>query len=566
MASRKRLALGLVAMALLGGTGCGSAARPFPLREPLWRDPDQRPFAEQPEEYYSPFAWDAANHTVFRPVSRFFAVDPAGEAVNVNALDEVPNSSWFQNRLGRFSMNAEEVARGPCASAPPDVKGPWVVTAAKPNGFNPGFFMKAPDGSRYLTKFDGTIEGTRPTAADIIAPRLAHAAGYFVPCNRIVYFDRSILRIDPKAKSENESGDKVPMTDRDLDTIFSKALRLPDGRYRASVSLFIEGKPLGPWSYEGRRGDDPNDVVNHEDRRELRGLAVFAAWLGWTDTREQNTMAAFVKSGPGGYVRHYLLDVGNCFGSIWDPPMLGRRISHSYYLDVPYILEDFATLGTQRRPWDELRFGPTGRVFGYFDAEHFDPDLFRTGYPNPAFIRRSEADSAWMARIIARFDRPLVRSAVEQADLTPPLKKRLLSVLMGRRTKLLARYFSRLAPLSWPRISTKGARPRLCMEDLAVTSGVANAARRDYAARAYVGSDLNARGMPRPDSEPRGLVCAELPQLSASRQAPEYLIVDLATRPTAPPARVHLYQVGQSSYQIVGLERPDSNAPPEGAT
>ena len=59
--------------------GCATAPR-FPLREPIWRDEDERPFAPAPAEYESPFAWDAANQTVFRPLARVFAVDPAGQA------------------------------------------------------------------------------------------------------------------------------------------------------------------------------------------------------------------------------------------------------------------------------------------------------------------------------------------------------------------------------------------------------------------------------------------------------------------------------------------------------
>ena len=148
---------------------------------------------------------------------------------------------------------------------------------------------------------------------------------------------------------------------KDLDTVFSKALRLADGRYRASLSLFVEGEPIGPWTYEGRRSDDPNDVVNHEDRRELRGMEVMAAWLGFYDTREQNTLASFVKHEPGGYVRHYLIDVGNVFGSIWDPPALGRRITHAYYLDIPYLLEDSSPSGSRSVRGTTPALGRRGR-------------------------------------------------------------------------------------------------------------------------------------------------------------------------------------------------------------
>jgi len=36
-----------------------------------------------------------------------------GPALNVNTLGEVPDSSWFTNRLGRYDMTIDEVVRGP---------------------------------------------------------------------------------------------------------------------------------------------------------------------------------------------------------------------------------------------------------------------------------------------------------------------------------------------------------------------------------------------------------------------------------------------------------------------
>src|SRR5262245_21106045 len=95
-----RLTRGFAACALLAAaSGCAGGVRQFPLAQPLWHDADRRPFQGKPEEYFSPFGWDGADQMLFRPLSRFFAVDPAGPAVNVNALDEVPDSSWFKNRI-----------------------------------------------------------------------------------------------------------------------------------------------------------------------------------------------------------------------------------------------------------------------------------------------------------------------------------------------------------------------------------------------------------------------------------------------------------------------------------
>ena len=93
---------------------------------------------------------------------------------------------------------------------------------------------------------------------------------------------------------------------------------LPDGSFRVTASLAIPGKDLGPFRYEGTRSDDPNDLIPHEDRRDLRGLFVFCAWLNHTDAKAANSFNALVQEDGVSFVRHYLIDFGSAFGSDGD--------------------------------------------------------------------------------------------------------------------------------------------------------------------------------------------------------------------------------------------------------
>lgn len=569
MVSDRLSRLSLVATLALGSAACGGGMRPYPLREPMWQDTDQRPFAEKPEEYYSPFAWDGANQLVFRPISRFFAVDPEGEAVNVNALDEVPDSAWFHNRMGRYAMSPTDVAKGPCGAPPIDPQGPWTVIGAKPNGANPGFLIKDAGGAGYLLKFDGVVQGTRPTFADVIGTRIYHAAGYHTPCNRITYFDRSILRIAPDAKSENEKGEKIALREADIDKVLDKAVRMGDGRYRANASLFVDGKPLGPFTYQGTRDDDPNDVIDHQNRRELRGAYVFAAWTNHFDSREQNTLDTWIEvEGKGGYIQHYIIDFGDCFGSIWEPPSLGRRIGQSHYLDFGHLVEDWVTLGAISRPWDDARFGPAGKVLGYYDVKHFTADAWRPGYPNPAMSVRTERDAAWGARILAELTNAHVRALVDTGKVHSAVAKReLVRVLIGRRDKLLRRYFAQLSPLAHPEVVRAGAGSQLCVRDLAVYSRITAKSSRTYAARAWQGTEARPLTAPGVRTAGKDRVCAQLPAIAgASEASPRYLIVDIAAGSPGGddpgPLRVHLYQLGTKAYRVVGVQRPDDDDPP----
>ncbi len=562
----------LAALTSLGG--CAAGLRHFPLAEPMWRDHDAHPFQPRPEGFYSSFSWDGADNAVFRPVSEFFLFRPSRDAINVNALDEVPDSSWFVNRLSRHRMTPDEVARGACDSIDDDLPGPWTIVGGKPDGANPGFQIEDAAGVRYLMKTDGDLQAERPGAADVVGALIYYASGYWVPCNRVVVFDRDQLVLGEGVEIERTNGSVEPLTDAAVELVLSKATRLPDGRYRASVSQFVDGRPISPWRYYGTNDDDPNDVVPHEHRRDVRGMYVLSAWTDHIDARQENTMAAWIETDAesgAGYVRHYMIDFGDCFGIIhaWDD--LVKRFGHSGYLDGAHIASDFVTLGLIDRPWYHARYGPAGKTLGYYDSFRFVPDAWRPGYANNAYDQLTEADAAWMTRIVARFGDAHVRAMVRRARFSDPVvESELARILIERRDAILRRWLTRLSPLTWPEVTrAQDGRAEICLEDLATSSHVRSRGLRRYAATAYVGDELEPVPLDPPRASDDSRVCTTLPELPDARaNDPPYLVVDVVASSlgleTAHPARLHFYVTGREpdDYRLVGLERPDGDAPP----
>lgn len=552
-----RFATGSVSRALsslvvLLVAACASGPRPFPLKDPVWRDDgDFREFAAAPEEYEPATFWEVFDNTLLRPVPRLFAFESTRRAVNVNSWDEVPDSSWFTNRMREKPPTPAEAARGACDHEI-DPAGPFEVIGGKPDGLNPGFLIQTKAGKKYFFKFDGDDQPERATAADVIGSKLYHAVGYHAPCNQILYFDPKALVLSPKATIKRD-GKKVPMTQADVDKAFGVVKREPDGKVRGFASEFLAGKPLGPWTYEGTRSDDPNDVIPHEDRRDVRGGYVMAAWTNHFDSRDQNTLTMWRdddKDGKG-YVRHHIIDFGDCFGSIWIYDEMSRRHGQTYYLKVGHVLADFATLGLIERPWDRAKLGPAGWALGYYDADNFVPDEWHNGYPLPGFSKMREEDGAWMARFIAELSDAHLNAIIDQAKLkNQVLDRELRKAIIGRKNKVLARWLGRLSPLSHPTIDAKG---ELCVHDLAVHAGVAPAGGRTYVA-SYDGNSL----LVTPRTPER--ICVSLPHDTKSdKDHPTPALVEITTNRA--PLRLHLYSLGNHQWKIVGIERPEPESP-----
>jgi hypothetical protein len=566
MDSRRRLMVSLAALGLLACAG----SRRFPLKQPLLEDSDRRPFAPMPAPYESPFAWDAANQTVFRPVSRFFAVDPAGPAVNVNALDEVPNSSWFVNRIGIRPMTPAEVARGSCDDKVLDPSAPdgsWIIDHGKDNGANPGFRVNIPGLGKFMLKTDPKEEPDRATGATTISARVYHAVGYFAPCDVVVYFRPSLLKLKPGLQVTNNQGVTKPFDEQALAAILKSASHR-DGLVRMVASKWLPGQTLGPYTYDGKRGDDPNDIIAHDDRRELRGAKIVAAWLNHFDAREQNTMDVFLpvdpahKEGPG-HVVHYIIDMGDSFGSAWVTDGFSRRLGSAYLLDFPYLAEDFITLGAIERPWERAR--RTAGVFNYFSARDFDPELWRNEYPNAAFSRMTEADGAWATRLIARFDDELVAALVSVGKYDAESSRYLTETLIARRNIILRRYLARLSPIADVRVE----QDTLLGVDLARRTHVVPNESTTLRATLYRTDRYACAGSAAVRWLPDATLSVALPHQTPDGGAPDddpsrYLVIDISNGYAPGPLRAHLYDLGPTrGFRLVGLERPEDARPPK---
>ena len=414
------------------------APRRFYPDDPLWLDPDTNDVPPLPEfELFEDYEF----------VENSFG-DPGGPdspALNINTLDEVPDSSWFTNRIGRRKMTVAEVVRGPDTSAGP-APGVWVLTGRPTAGITPKFTIRDSHGDTYLIKLDPPAFPELASSAEIISTKILHAIGYHVPENYVIDLDPARLQIAPDATFRTGGGDEHPIRRADVEHWLKDQVRNPDGTIRALASRFIQGIPVGQYRYYGTRTDDPNDIYLHEHHRQLRALRVFAAWLNHDDSKALNTFDAYVEDEGRRYVRHYLLDFGATLGS-GSTHSKRPRAGYEYYVEGDKILKGIFTFGLWARDWTQAEY-PDYPSVGRYEAEFFEPWLWKPKYPNPAFDRMDAADAFWAARIVSGFTNEMIRATVATAKISDPETAAYLTdVLITRRDKVVQYWIRRTNPL-----------------------------------------------------------------------------------------------------------------------
>ena len=171
------------------------------------------------------------------------------------------------------------------------------------------------------------------SGAEVVVTKLFHALGYYVPENHVAMLTRANLVLDDRSTIMAADGGERRLTDEDIDRLLKMAAQESDGSYRVIASKAVAGKPIGPFLYAGTRPDDPNDIVPHEHRRELRALRVFAAWTNHVDSKSINSLDTLVTQNGRTAVRHHLIDFGSTLGSASVKPR-DYDEGHQYIIDA----------------------------------------------------------------------------------------------------------------------------------------------------------------------------------------------------------------------------------------
>ena len=195
---------------------------------------------------------------------------------------------------------------------------------------------------------------------------------------------------------------------------------------------------LATSGYHGTRPDDPNDIVLHEHRRELRAARVFGAWLNHDDSRGVNSLDMLETRNGRGHIKHYMFDFGSILGSgtVYEQRL---RAGNEYIYEPKPGWRTLATLGLYVRPWILINYPDVPPSIGRFEGDAFDPAAWKPEYPNPAFRNMRPDDAFWGAMIVARFDDAAIRAIVEKARYSDPRATEYTTTLIKRRDKVLRR-------------------------------------------------------------------------------------------------------------------------------
>ena len=545
MRTKWTLAALLTLVAALGGSGAVSTSTPhFYPDDPIARAPESQDASAAARNDIVDL-YEMTYNLFVQP--RYV---PSGtRAQNVNTIDEVPDSGWFTNRIGTSPLSVEEIVRGPLVGAPPDPSR-WVIEREKTAGVHPGMTVKDAKGETWFLEFDPSYYPEAATGAVVMATKFFWALGYNQVETFLTTFDPARASIDPNATIRRPNGKRTPFTRDDLDELLEPVARRPDGSYRVVAGRLLPGRVLGNFRYDGTRPDDPNDLVPHQHRRELRALRVFAAWTNLTDLKAANTIDTLVAERGHAVVKHWLQDVGSTFGMCNDLHEWDLSWEHFYQGNT--TLKRLFSFGFALSPWQTVDYVERPSI-GKFEGDRFDPRTWRPQTPTAAYMELRDDDAFWAAQRVGQFSDEMIRAIMHTGEFSDPETERLLSdIMIKRRNTIVRTYLPAVNPIVSPRL----ADGRLTFENAAVAAGVATAPAR-YRAAWFRFDNATGERHPLPETSAAGTTLdapSGLPAATGSYLGVE-ISADAAEHPSwGRPVRAYFRRAAEG-WTLVGFER-----------
>ena len=429
-------------LALMAGLGASASGQRFYSDDPIATVVDSQD-ASRVEERDIDLIYDTIENSFYWPGDR----TPNVRAQNLNTVDELPDSSWFTNRLGARAIAVDELLKGPDTTSGP-APGTWTVIAAKNDGVTPGFRVRDSQGQVWFLKFDPPGYRAMATGTEVVVTKLFWALGYHVPEVHLASLRPELLTIDETAEITPPNGTKRRFKESDVRALLRKANQDPDGSYRVIASKALEGRPVGGFRFYGTRFDDPNDLVPHEHRRELRAYGTFAAWVNHVDSKAINTLDTVIGHGDKKVIWHNLLDFGSTIGSAGVYPREPFEGSE-YLVEGKKTLMGMPTLGLYIKGW---RTVPVyrARSIGAFPIDHstWDPEKWKPRYANSAFRSARLDDKFWAARRLQGFTDAMLRALPSVGQFADPKSEEMLAkFLIDRRDAIVQRYLPAVNPI-----------------------------------------------------------------------------------------------------------------------
>jgi hypothetical protein len=523
----------------------GAQTQRFYPDDPIWREPMTQDVTNA-KRYEPDLAYQTLENLFWRPGDKVLGQ----RAKNINTVDEVPDGPYFVNRAGRMPLTAAIVARAANTDAGP-APGKWSIISAKSDGVTPGFTIRDSAKTIWFVKFDPPGWRAMATGSEIVAAKLFWAAGYHTAEYHIGRLEPANLEIGKDTRITPPGEMARPMTTSDVSWLLSRADKDPDGSYRVILSKAAPGPPLGRIRFHGTRADDPNDVIPHEHRRELRGYFVFAAWLNHVDAKGINSLSALITENGRRFIRHYLLDFGSALGSA----AVGPREGWEGY---EALVEQPGDIGRR-----VLSFGfkiPVWRTQDYFESpaigrlprDHsgWNPETWWPHITNAAFRHMRPDDTFWAAQKLAAINSEMIRAAVAEGQFGHAESEEFLAkAIEDRRIRILQTFLAKVNPIVDPALDEKG---QLTFRNAAADAAVADRA-PGYRALWYTFDNLTDKATLIATTEE-----TQSPMLMPAMPRADFIKVDLSAigGPEAWTRPVSAYfRRNQSGWNLVGFER-----------